>query len=78
MSRGVAKSLTRSGVAARVTKRISYPPQPERYHDFADQRTVLGVPHALNVVSNLGFLIVGLRRLSKSGASFADARERWP
>ena len=56
-------------------------PQPERYHDFADQRTVLGVPHALNVVSNLGFLIVGvvgLRRLSKSGASFADARERRP
>ena len=56
-------------------------PQPERYHDFADQRTVLGVPNALNVVSNLGFLIVGvvgLRRLSKLGASFADARERWP
>ena len=56
-------------------------PQPGEYHDFADQRTLLGVPHALNVVSNLGFLIVGavgLRRLSKSGASFADARERWP
>ena len=56
-------------------------PQPERYHDFADQRTVLGVPHALNVVSSVGFLIVGvvgLRRLSKLGASFTDARERWP
>lgn len=34
-------------------------PQPEQYHDFADQRAVLGVPHALNVVSNQGFLIVG-------------------
>ena len=56
-------------------------PQAWAYHDFADQRTLLGVPHALNVVSNLGFLIVGvvgLRRVSKSGASFVDARERWP
>ena len=56
-------------------------PQPGAYHDFADQRTLLGVTHALNVVSNLGFLIVGfvgLRRVSKSGASFVDARERWP
>lgn len=34
--------------------------QPQAYHDFADQRTLLGVPHALNVLSNLGFLIVGL------------------
>ena len=34
-------------------------PQPGAYHDFADQRTLLGVTHALNVVSNLGFLIVG-------------------
>ena len=33
-------------------------PQPEHYHDFADQRVVLGVPHALNILSNLGFLIV--------------------
>ncbi len=56
-------------------------PQPGQYHDFADQRSLLGVPHALNVVSNLGFLIVGavgLRRLSKSGSSFADGRERRP
>ena len=56
-------------------------PQPGAYHDFADQRTLLGVPHALNVGSSAGFLIVGvigLRRQSKSAASFADARERWP
>ena len=56
-------------------------PQPGEYHDFADQRSLLGVPNALNVVSNLGFLIVGavgLRRLWRSCASFADARERWP
>jgi hypothetical protein len=35
-------------------------PQPLWYHDFADQRALLGIPHALNVVSNLPFLIVGL------------------
>ncbi len=30
------------------------------YHDFADQRTVLGVPHAFDVLSNVGFAIVAL------------------
>lgn len=29
------------------------------YHDFADQRPLFGVPHALNVVSNLPLLLVG-------------------
>lgn len=33
--------------------------QWQSYHDFADQRTLLGVPHALNVLSNLPFLVVG-------------------
>jgi len=35
-------------------------PQPESYHRFADERTILGVPNAWNVASNLPFLIVGL------------------
>jgi len=34
-------------------------PQPPAYHDFADQRPLLGLPHALNVISNMPFLIVG-------------------
>jgi hypothetical protein len=34
--------------------------QLENYHDFADQRRLFGVPHALNVLSNLGFALVGL------------------
>lgn len=34
--------------------------QPQSYHDFADQRAWLGIPHALNVVSNLPFLVIGL------------------
>ena len=35
-------------------------PQPLAYHDFADQSPVLGVPHGLNVLSNIPFLLVGL------------------
>ena len=35
-------------------------PQNPAYHRFADQRTLLGIPHSLNVLSNLPFLAVGL------------------
>lgn len=31
-----------------------------RYMHFADQRTLWGIPHALDVLSNLSFLVVGL------------------
>lgn len=33
--------------------------QPTDYHAFADQRRLLGIPNALNVLSNLPFLFVG-------------------
>ena len=35
-------------------------PQDPAYHRFADQRALLGVPHCLDVISNLAFLFVGL------------------
>jgi hypothetical protein len=35
-------------------------PQPRAYHNFADQRPLLGMPHMLNVASNLPFLVVGV------------------
>ncbi|XP_059313607.1 uncharacterized protein LOC132064590 [Lycium ferocissimum] len=35
-------------------------PQSQEYHDFADQRNFLGIPNALNVVSNFPFLVIGL------------------
>ena len=44
-------------------------PQPQSYHHFADDRTVLGVPNCLNVVSNLPFLIVGVWGLWFVGSS---------
>ena len=34
-------------------------PQPQSYHQFADQRTLFGVPHFWNVISNLPFILVG-------------------
>ena len=35
-------------------------PQDQAYHQFADQRTLWGIPNALNTLSNLGFLYAGL------------------
>jgi len=35
-------------------------PQDRTYHDFVDQRHVLGLPHGLNVLSNGAFLLVAV------------------
>lgn len=35
-------------------------PQPADYHGFADERTWWGIPHTLNVLSNLPFAIGGV------------------
>jgi hypothetical protein len=37
--------------------------QSQAYHNFADQRTILLVPHFLNVLSNLPFALVGVAGL---------------
>jgi hypothetical protein len=39
-----------------------WPPiaQPQEYHDFIDQRSFLGIPNFMDVVSNLPFLFIGL------------------
>jgi len=34
-------------------------PQDQRYHEFSDQHTLLGIPNFWNVVSNLPFIAVG-------------------
>ncbi len=38
--------------------------QQQAYHDFADQRLLLGVPNLLDVASNLPFLVVGVLGLA--------------
>lgn len=53
------------------------------YHDFADKRTMWGLPNALDVLSNLPFCIAGVWGLvwllGRSGRSaFVDPRERVP
>ncbi|HEY3356564.1 MAG TPA: alkaline phytoceramidase [Polyangia bacterium] len=55
--------------------------QNPAYHRFADQRALLGVPHALNVLSNVPFLIVGawgLATVLGRRPRFAWPWERWP
>src|SRR5439155_7301219 len=46
-----------AGGAALAAPRLA---QPQWYHDFADQRCLLRIPHALNVLSNLPFVLVGI------------------
>lgn len=41
-------------------------PQSQRYHAFADQRVVWGIPNFFDVISNLMFVMVGLLGLYKS------------
>ena len=57
-------------------------PQPQLYHNFADQRSLSGIPNFWNVISNLPFLIVGgwgILYLSSGSApdGLQDSTERW-
>jgi hypothetical protein len=40
--------------------------QSQGYHDFADQRTFIGIPHFWNVVSNFPFVAIGAAGLWQS------------
>jgi len=59
--------------------------QPEAYHQFADRRDLLGIPNALDVASNLAFLVGGalglvlvVRGTQASGReAFLDLGQRW-
>jgi hypothetical protein len=55
-------------------------PQDPGYHRFADSRTLLSVPNAMDVLSSAAFAIVGALGLAVAGASgrFLSPRERWP
>lgn len=57
-------------------------PQPLSYHDFADTRVLLGIPHAGDVLTNLAFVVVGAWGLwplmwpNRNVLTFIDERER--
>lgn len=67
------------GAAAMLAPRI---PQPQSYHDFADQRGRLGIRNFGDVTSNLPFAVAGIWGLiflcGRHGRErFIDPRERW-
>jgi hypothetical protein len=60
-------------------------PMPQAYYDFADQRPMVGIPHALNVLSNLPFILVGVLGIvylcsdrSRRAGVFLEPIERAP
>src|SRR5262245_26864246 len=60
-------------------------PQDPAYHRFADTRVMWGIPNALNVVSNVVFVLVGTLGLwsiwpgrSAGRVYFQSAGEWWP
>ena len=55
-------------MAASLVGLLLLPPisQDQNYHDFADQRTILGIPHFWNVVSNLPFIVIGVAGIRRS------------
>jgi hypothetical protein len=56
-------------------------PQPLSYHNFADHRSLLGIPNFGDVASNLPFALVGIWGLifllRPNSTKFSDPRERW-
>lgn len=42
-------------------------PQNQAYHNFADQRSLFGIPHFMDVVTNLPFALIGVLGLGKVG-----------
>ena len=75
------------GVSAAAVVGVALLPrmaQSQSYHQFADTRTMWGVANALNVLSNVPFLVVGLMGLAfvvrgwgRADEHFIEARERW-
>ena len=55
--------------------------QDPNFHRFADRRTLLGIVNALDVLSNLPFIAVGMMGLVAARdprSVFANSWERWP
>ncbi|HTX16024.1 MAG TPA: hypothetical protein VMD77_12075 [Candidatus Baltobacteraceae bacterium] len=76
-----------AAVAGAIVATFFFPaiPQNEAYHNFADDRPLLGIANCLNVISNAPFLLIGLagigfvlRGTRAGGKLFLDPRERWP
>ncbi len=82
----LAAEVAAAAVAAAAVSLLPRVPQPASYHNFAgDDRTLLGVPHGHNVLSNAAiaapgvaglWLLLGRRRCPAAGAAPMPAAER--
>ena len=66
-------------IAVLVIASLAHGPigQLTNYHDFADHTVLFGIPHACDVLSNMGFALIalrGLRRLPAEGHGLAGYR----
>ena len=66
-----------------LMSRLPRMPQSASYHQFADQRSWLGIPNFWNVISNIPFAVIGVYGLAflsrkKTVPTFLDPRESWP
>jgi hypothetical protein len=78
MSRGWAVLLLPACAVALALALLPPLPQPQDYHRFADARTWLGVPHFLDVASNLAFLAVAVAGLFAVLRNVFGRAERLP
>jgi len=83
MSRRTRLVIFAGFTLAAVAALLALPPisQSPSYHDFADQRCLLGVPNCLDVVSNAAFVAVGalgLLFLRRQRGAFVHRSESWP
>src|SRR5262249_8582928 len=87
MSRRARLGLLWALLGAAALAALLAPPIPQdpAYHRFADTRVVWGIPNALNVLSNVLFVLVGALGLwsvwpgrSDGPVHFQLAGERWP
>lgn len=69
-------------VSIMIGLRLGPIPQPQAYHNFADQRTVLNIVNGWNVLSNIPFALAGMWGLYllsfPAKIHFIDDREKWP
>ncbi len=75
----VAVVLGLSALSVGIVLALPPLPQDPRHHDFADGRALLGIPNFANVVTNLGFYLVGalgLFLLARGGGPEGRG-ERW-
>lgn len=88
MTRRTKLAIIAGAVLAAAVGVLLFPrlPQNSTYHNFADQRTLLGIPRCLDVISNAPFLVVGAlgvvfvarQRGADLRPQFIETQERWP